>query len=156
MYEFDLHVSKWCKDNNLVYTRYADDLTFSTNEKNICLDIEPILREIVKILEYPQLRFNRKKTIHLSKKNQRKVTGIILNNEGDISIGRSRKREISALIHKHTISLLDEDTIFKLQGLLGFANDIEPAFIQRMNKKYGHKIVKSIFNLRKPKKLQER
>ncbi|MFK5947487.1 MAG: retron St85 family RNA-directed DNA polymerase [Methylococcales bacterium] len=149
MYEFDLKVTSWCQDNGFVYTRYADDLTFSTNKKEISNKVEPAIRKIIRKLEYPILRFNNKKTIHLSKKYQRVVTGLTITNEGKVSIGRSRKREISALIHKYTLQSLVDKEIFRLQGLIAFAKDAEPLFISRMRSKYGQKVIEELLKKRK-------
>ena len=32
--DFDYKVGRWCKDKNINYTRYSDDMTFSMNEYN--------------------------------------------------------------------------------------------------------------------------
>jgi len=152
MYEFDRRVVGWCSENNIRYTRYADDLTFSTNVKGATSRIEPYIRDVVRNLEHPSLRFNRKKTTHLSKKNQRRVTGLILTNDGEVSIGRSKKREISSLIHKFTIRQLPDDEVCRLQGLLGFSKGVEPKFIFRLNKKYGENVISTIFKYRKKDK----
>lgn len=149
MYSFDSEVSVWCVKSGITYTRYADDLTFSTNIKGISSDIEPFVRDVAQKLTYPRLSLNNKKTTHLSKKYQRRITGIIINNEGDISLGRNRKREISALIHKFTLGILPESEIFRLQGLLGFAKDVEPLFVARMRGKYSSKLILEILQKRK-------
>jgi RNA-directed DNA polymerase len=153
MYEFDCAVQKWCDVRRIAYTRYADDLTFSTSEKNICYEIEPMIRGLVLALGYPKLRINDKKTIHLSRKNQRRVTGIIINNEGEVSIGRARKRTISALIHHFSTGKISLEDGYKLNGLLGFSNDVEPEFVERMRTKFGHQVIDAIFKIRKPSKL---
>jgi RNA-directed DNA polymerase len=150
LYEFDCKVYEWCTSRGIIYTRYADDLTFSTGKKNISNEVEPAIREIVNNLSYPTLKFNNKKTTHLSKKYQRRITGLIINNNNEVSLGRARKREISALIHQFSLNLLSEKDIFKLQGLLGFAKDIEPLFILRMSEKYTSQILESIFKMRQP------
>lgn len=150
MYEFDKNVHAWCKENKIQYTRYADDLTFSTNIRDISGKIEPAIRGINRGLEYPKLRFNNSKTVFLSKKFQRRITGLIITNNSTLSIGRDRKREISVLIHKFSLGTLDASQHNKLQGLLGFAKDIEPDFINRMYKKYGFEKVNEIIQMRKP------
>lgn len=152
MYEFDSLVDSWCKPMGIVYTRYADDLTFSTNEKGISTEIEKKIADFIHHLDYPKLRLNNKKTAHLSKKYQRRVTGLIINNEDEISIGRERKRAISALIHRCSINMLSMEEKYNLQGLLGFAKDVEPTFVMRMRKKYGSEIIDSVFQIRKPGK----
>lgn len=149
LYCFDAQVSKWCQERLITYTRYADDLTFSTKVKGACAEINPFLISILKEFDSPALRLNEKKTVHSSKKFQRRVTGLILNNEGRVSLGRERKREISALIHRFRVGALPESDAFKLQGLLGFAADAEPSFIDSMNRKYGNAVLASLFALRK-------
>ena len=111
-------------------------------------EIEPFLRAVIKNLKYPSLIFNNKKTTHLSKKHQRRVTGLILTNDGDISLGRSRKREISLMIYKYIKGYLSDKELDKLQGLLGFAKGVEPIFIQRMNAKYTNEVISKIFSHR--------
>jgi len=150
MYEFDSMIQDWCFTKNIIYTRYADDLTFSTDHKEVCSEIDPTIREIIFKLNYPRLKINEKKSIHLSKKNQRRVTGVIINNEGELSIGRDRKRTISSLIHRFSLGTLSVEEIYNLQGLLGFSSDIEPDFISRMKNKYGFELLDSIFKIRKP------
>lgn len=148
MFDFDNAVSIWCAENGFTYTRYADDLTFSTNLNGVSSLIEPAIRELIQKLEYPTLRLNDKKTTHISKKHQRRVTGIIINNEGNISLGRTRKREISALLHKLSLNLLSESATHRLQGLLGFAKDIEPLFLARMRAKYGAHLINEVLQRR--------
>ncbi|HCN8126267.1 TPA: RNA-directed DNA polymerase, partial [Escherichia coli] len=35
MSSFDEEISSFCKENKISYSRYADDLTFSTNERDV-------------------------------------------------------------------------------------------------------------------------
>jgi RNA-directed DNA polymerase len=149
MFEFDRKVYVWCEEHDITYTRYADDLTFSTNTKGISSKIEPVIKEIVQKLTYPRLAFNFKKTTHLSRKHQRRITGLIINNDANISLGRERKREISTLIHRFSLRLLSEKEVYGLQGLLGFAKDVEPLFLTKMRVKYGSELVEEILQKRK-------
>ncbi|AOR66094.1 hypothetical protein BBJ41_00210 [Burkholderia stabilis] len=154
MFEFDSQISAWCVEQGIVYTRYADDLAFSTDVIGATAKIEPIIRQALRGINYPALQINNKKTVQISKKFQRRVTGLVINNEGDISLGRDRKREISSLVHKFTLGGLADDDIFRLQGLLGFAKDVEPQFIVRLSAKYTAEIINVILKLRKPPKLK--
>ena len=150
MFEFDCIMVDWCASNSVIYTRYADDLVFSTNVANKFKLIEPVVLEALGRLRYPVLQLNAKKTIHVSKKNQRRVTGLILNNEGFVSLGRERKRIISSQIHKFSLGILDEPMTYVLQGLLGLAVDVEPSFVSSMRLKYGDSILDSILSRRMP------
>lgn len=154
MHEFDENIHQWCNSRNFSYTRYADDLTFSTDEKGVSVEIETFLRSLLNDLEYPRLLLNESKTIHISKKNQRRITGIIINNDGELSAGRARKRAISSMIHHFSNGSLILADVYKLQGLLGFVNDVESIFLNRMRKKYGGDVIDAILNTRKRLKNQ--
>ncbi|OFA03723.1 retron St85 family RNA-directed DNA polymerase [Duganella sp. HH101] len=149
MYELDNIIQNWCDDKHITYTRYADDLTFSTNQKDISTEVEIMIASSIATVQNPRLSINSEKTVHLSKKFKRMVTGVVINSQNNISLGRDRKREISALIHKFSIGILSPDEAFRTQGLLGFAKDIEPDFVVRMDKKYGNQLLEQIFKLRK-------
>lgn len=131
MYYFDLAVEDWCEDRNIVYSRYADDLTFSTNDKGAMFDVEAFILEVLENIPYPRLQINPAKTVYASKKRQRRITGLIITNDNSVSLGRDKKRLISSMIHRYVQRKLDEESIFHLQGLMGFAQDIEPLFVAK-------------------------
>lgn len=149
MFDFDCRIERWCQEHAISYTRYADDLTFSSTRKGLANDIEAVIRGTLKELPYPRLTLNDDKTTHVSKKHQRRVTGIIINSQGELSMGRERKRLISALIHRFSVGELPAVDVFRLQGLLGFAVDIEPRFLTSMRAKYGSPVIDSILKIRK-------
>lgn len=144
MYLFDKEIYSLLKKQEITYTRYADDITFSTNQKNTLFDIPDLVKELLIKHFYNEISINEKKTIFSSVAHNRHVTGITLSNSGQISIGRKRKRYISSLIYKYSIKELDQQDFSYLQGLLNFAFDIEPIFIQRMEKKYSKELVNTL------------
>lgn len=149
MYRFDMELNQWCGERGLTYTRYADDLTFSSSIKENSKDVEFAIRDMLRNISYPKLSLNDKKTIHVSRKHQRRITGIIINNDGALSLGRDRKRMISALVHKFTLNQISAPDVLKLQGLLGFAKDVEPVFVSSMRKKYGSAVIDAVLQIRK-------
>jgi RNA-directed DNA polymerase len=136
MFLFDEEVNATCKKRGIKYTRYADDLTFSTNVKHSLFEIPALVKLQLKESLDSHTSINEAKTVFSSKAHNRHITGVTLTNDGKISIGRSRKRYISSMIHKFDLGLLPKEDISYLQGLLAFASDIEPDFICRMAKKY--------------------
>lgn len=144
LYDFDTRVSEPLKTEGIVYTRYADDLTFSTNKKEVLGKIPSLIQQVIESLDYPSLELKHEKTIHLSKRNRRMVTGLILTPEGDVSIGRDRKRLIRTMIDYYRKGRLDADKAGQLQGLLAFASDVEPDFVDRMRSKYGKDLITSL------------
>lgn len=144
MYEFDVKVSLLCAEEGIVYTRYADDLTFSCNQKGKLIGFHKNIVNILRKMKSPKIRLNEKKTIYASRSVSRRVTGLIINNEGAVSLGRHKKRMISSLIHRYTLGQLTVDDIYKLKGYICYAKHIEEVFIQSMTKKYGVEVINSI------------
>ncbi|PCH61896.1 MAG: RNA-dependent DNA polymerase [SAR86 cluster bacterium] len=144
MYQFDCHISKICLEKEIVYTRYADDLTFSTNHKDILFGLPLLVKEQLVALFGGTIRINRKKTRFSSKAHNRHVTGITINNNGKLSLGRERKRYIKHLVHQVKLKKSDKEDKLHLRGLLAFAKHIEPLFVQSLIKKYSAELILKI------------
>src|SRR5574343_1201175 len=71
MYFFDEKIQNICKENNTLYTRYADDLTFSTNVKNLLFEFPNIVAAILEEETQGQIKINNKKTVFSSKAHNR-------------------------------------------------------------------------------------
>jgi retron-type reverse transcriptase len=140
MYEFDSTISEYCKILNVVYSRYADDLSFSAIEKGVLYSVQERVKLIVNSLSSPSLKINEEKTIHASRARLRQVTGVILTPEGRLSIGRERKRLIRSMLDYYSKGRLGREEIRKLRGLLSFSLDVEPQYIISIREKYGDKV----------------
>jgi hypothetical protein len=148
MYEFDLAVENFVTPLDILYTRYADDLSFSTNNQNILKEVMPFLRITLRELQYPTIFINDKKTIFTSKKRRRTVTGLVLANQGYVSLGRQRKREIHAMVHRFSLKRLDAAMSQRLCGLLAFVEDVEPTFLLSLRAKYSNETIDAIRRFR--------
>jgi RNA-directed DNA polymerase len=138
MFGFDETVQSHCDPLQVTYTRYADDLTFSTNTPHLFRTLAKTVRKFLRSLEYPNIYLNQTKTVHTSKKHFRRVTGLVLASQGYVSLGRERKRSISAMVHHFTLGKLEDEACSKLRGLIAFAEDAEPLFVRRLEQKYGY------------------
>lgn len=135
-YEMDKKLALLCSKQNVTYSRYSDDLYFSTLQPGILLKITPQIIKIIRELEYPKnLYINKSKTIHSSKKRRRMVTGLIITNDNKVSLGRSRKRELRSLIYKWEGLTINEKA--QLKGSLAYVSDVEPELINQFCKKFG-------------------
>lgn len=84
------------RSGDIVYTRYADDLTFSYNEITFG---ELLLNLVPKIVKDEGFEINEKKTRTMSaKKGRRIITGIAVGDK-DIHVPRRIKRKLRAAIH---------------------------------------------------------
>lgn len=150
MREFDDAIYQYTMQNSITYTRYADDLTFSTNEKDILFNVPSFVKGVLGKIYAHQITINDTKTVFSSKAHNRHVTGITVTNDSTLSIGRERKRFISVMVHKYSINQLDNSDFSYLCGLLSFSAHIEPDFIQRLSRKYGQQVmnnlIKGMFN----------
>lgn len=144
MFNFDKKVSSLCKRYKVIYTRYADDMTFSTKQKGILLEFPKKIARALKKEFGNSLKINNEKTVLSSKAHNRHVTGITLSNQNNLSLGRERKRSISAKIHHYQNGKLKKEEVNNLKGLLAFCKHIEPSFIKRMEAKYSKKTIEEI------------
>ena len=144
MYKFDSAMSEVCISKEIVYTRYADDLTFSTKIKNILSDIPELTKEMLDVFFGGLVKINNKKTKFSSKAHNRHVTGVTISSEGNLSLGRNRKRYIKHLIHQVKVGEISNDEMQHLRGLLAFAKHIEPEFIISLGNKYSVELMSNI------------
>lgn len=137
MFEFDALIHEACLSKGVVYTRYADDLTFSSNFIEPLREIKFLVSNTLRNIPYPRLEINSDKTVLVTKKYRRTVTGLVLANDGKVSLGRDRKRRIRASVHHFNRGLLSDDEILSLKGLVAFALDVDPAFYKSLVNSYG-------------------
>lgn len=138
MAKFDNLVFDFCKQNGIIYTRYADDLAFSTNEPNTLKEkLVPYINDLCQNLNYPKhLTINADKTIFTSKKHNRTLTGLVISNDGNISIGRDKKRKLRAMAHKVKLKQLPPEQMGTLIGKIAFLKSIDPDFANQLEEKY--------------------
>lgn len=144
MYQFDCAVSNLCVEKEIIYTRYADDLTFSTKNKDSLFVVPKLVKEKLTELFGGAIRINRKKTRFSSKAHNRHVTGITITNDGALSLGRARKRYIKHLVHQVQLNKLDTEDRQHLRGLIAFAKHVEPMFFQSLKRKYTSDLITQI------------
>jgi len=148
LYRFDSILGEVCRHLGVTYTRYADDITFSSNNKDQIRGIETILRDVIRQTPDLNLRINNQKTIFLSKKHSRRITGVVISNDGRLSLGREKKRLIRSMVDHYIKGKLSEEQKGQLQGQLGHAKNVDPLFVSRLRGKYGSKVIDGIIRQR--------
>lgn len=144
LFEFDEVISNICDSMLVTYTRYADDLTFTTNRPDILSRLPSVVESILSSISTPKLKINSEKTVFSSKKSNRHVTGLVITNDGKVSLGRKRKRYIRSLVFKFNGKELSNEEVLHLKGLISFAKHIEPTFHFSLVKKYSHELIRKI------------
>lgn len=99
--DMDKAIIKKIRDNSIVYTRYADDLTFSFNDFEKC---DFLKREIPQIIRRCGFIVNEKKTrFQDARFGNRIITGISVSKDG-ISVTRKCNKKLRAALHQKNIN----------------------------------------------------
>lgn len=142
-YDLDCKVYGYCQSIGVVYTRYSDDLYFSSVEAGRLFAVPSEIKSIIRSLECPShLWINTSKTFHTSRKRQVKITGLVISNNREVSIGREQKRYIRSLVYSWDSISLEQKKY--LAGYLSYCKSVEPSFINSLCKKYGAKKIMDI------------
>lgn len=115
LYKFDEDISKYCSDNNLSYSRYADDLTIGSDDYTSLKEIEKLIEKSLSVF---RLKVNKKKTRIISSNSCQLVTGVTINN-GTLRPPRKYRKEVRALFYKAEIER-NVDLLPKLYGHLNY------------------------------------
>lgn len=137
----DIRILKIAKKYRLDYTRYADDLTFSTNNKYFLNDYDKFLEDIKNIIHRSGFELNSKKTRLLFSNSRQEVTGLVVNKK--ISVPKEYYKNTRAMAHslyKNGYFLIDDEvgTIEQLEGRFSFINQINLYNIDNKKKNMWH------------------
>ena len=140
MFQFDTYWAERCSRDQVTYSRYADDLYFSTNRPNILSIILTELRADLDRRESPRLIINDVKTAFTSRKRRCLVTGLVVTSDRQVSLGRGAKRRIKSLIFQHGRANSDQERAASLRGLISYVRSVDPRFIATLQRKFGPKL----------------
>lgn len=152
LFEIDTRLAEAAAAANVVYTRYADDITASGETIEDVQKFEVAARAVIRATQSPRLIFNDEKRGIYTSGQRRMVTGLVVTPDGKVSIGRERKRLISAMLHRSTVNKLDPDNLALLKGLLGFCLAAEADFVSRLRNKYGDAAIDKALRYHIPRK----
>jgi len=125
--KIDRKLQEIADDNDLVYTRYADDLTFSCIDKTF--NIGSLIPSIEKVLTDLHFKVNTKKTRVMRPHKRMVVTGIVINDK--LGIPKYKWRNFRAKLH----NLIRDNVVIttkEYQQLIGYAE-----WIRNLNNERG-------------------
>jgi hypothetical protein len=137
LYDFDIYWHDFTSRLGVVYTRYADDLTFSSNEPEVLRHVEDHLSSQHIHPGELRLRINKKKSYNVSKKKARRVTGLVLTSDTRVSLGRAKKREIRTIVYLSQSQPHDRQLRERARGYVALAHGLEPRFFASLVRKFG-------------------
>ncbi len=87
------------------------------------------------LVPHPRLCLTKKDNFS-SKANKRLITGLIVSNDGNVTIGRNKKRLLRAQVHRYLNGTMSNGDVAKLKGTISYIKSIEPDFIEKLFHKY--------------------
>lgn len=136
-FHMDARINGYCSRKDIVYTRYADDLTFSSNNRTLLNKTEKFIKYIVADEGF---FINEKKTRYLSNDVKKTVTGITINDDS-IHVDKKFKRNLRAQIYR-SIKSKDYENTSQILGKVAYVNSIEDGFRDKMVRYIGDVITR--------------
>lgn len=118
----DTRISAFAEKLGLRYTRYADDLTFSSEQNMDAQQIRRLLGTISAIVLNEGFSVNKAKTRVYRHGNRQQITGLVVNGEQPPRIPRRLKRQVRAAIHnyKNGKPLREGETLQTIKGYIAY------------------------------------
>lgn len=134
--KMDRRISGYCSKRNIIYTRYADDMTFSSNNRNI---LNSSKKYLIKIIENEKYEINTDKTRFSGPRIKTKVTGLIKNSsEPKFGIGKRNKNHMRSIIFNLLVNkrVINQkySSIESVKGWLAFTKHVDIDSYNYLNK----------------------
>lgn len=128
----DLRILELTKKYKLNYTRYVDDLSFSTNDKNFGANCEKFIFELTELLEKNKFYINKKKTRLVYQNSRQEVTGLTVNDR--VNANKKFIKDTRVMLNhlykeNHFFIIINDKKIDgdinQLEGRLSFINQLD-------------------------------
>jgi RNA-directed DNA polymerase len=118
--KLDRRIAGYTSRRNIIYTRYADDITLSTNNPVVLCQFLP---RICKIIRSEHFKPNMGKLRVLGPRRRCSITGLVKDNSmSKFGIGRKKKRQMRAVMH-HFMFNLNKDRKYGTEtSIVGWLN----------------------------------
>lgn len=130
-YRLDRRISGYCGTRNITYTRYADDMAFSSMSWERLIGLKAMVQRIV---QEEGLALNEAKTRYMGPKRRQKITGLVIG-DNHAGIGRHTERRLRAIAYNmcapdKSVDIEDVEVWFK--GYLSFLHSIDKVRYERI------------------------
>lgn len=156
----DEKIAKIALDLNFTYTRYADDLTFSTSVENNKL-VGKLMSKVKNAIDYEGFLVHPDKTKIIRTGGRKEVTGIVVNEK--LSISKETLKKFRATLHQILRDGIEGKTwgtspniLSSINGFYNFIKMVDPTKaeifknqLQEINKKFAYKPYKKIVKAEK-------
>lgn len=121
--KLDRRIAGYTARRNIEFTRYADDITLSSNNPIVLCKAMPM---IIKIIKSEHFIPNMNKFRILGPKKRCLITGLIKNNsESKFGIGREKKRHMRAVMHNFILNKKMDAKYGSVESIMGWLNYVK-------------------------------
>ncbi len=132
--KLDRRIAGYTSKRSIIYTRYADDITLSSNNPAILCQSLP---RILKIIKSEHFKPNMDKLRVLGPRKRCSITGLIKNDaESKFGIGKKKKRLMRAVMHHFLFDLSKDNKYTSEESILGWINylkSVDKASFKQVN-----------------------
>ncbi len=133
--KLDRRIAGFTSRRNIVFTRYADDITLSSNNPATLSKALPI---IMRIIRNERFKVNVEKTRVVGPRRQCRITGLTKNtDEPRFGIGKRKKRQMRAIMHNLLVKGTTDrkyDSAESILGWLSFLKGVDRTSYEQMNR----------------------
>lgn len=139
----DKRIRAYCRTHDVNYSRYMDDLTFSSDDKFLLNMVEKFVKNVLEVFSY---KLNEKKTKYISDNKQQNVLGVVVNNT-EVRLPKTLRKKLRAMIHSYSVyqssgakeidlkfRTWDEKSIDKLKGYLAYTKQVDEKSYNKLMK----------------------
>lgn len=124
----DIRIFRLMKKYRLNYSRYADDMTFSTNDSKFFNQIDEFLLQLTKLINKSGFKINTKKTRVSLKNSRQEVTGLVVNKTVNVPRTFAKNtRSMADHLYRSGEFIIDgkKGNIKQLEGRFTYIADID-------------------------------
>jgi RNA-directed DNA polymerase len=152
---FDNDLEEHCREAGLTYTRYADDIVLSAQNREALKDVGSLVREFLVRHLGEKIRLNSSKSKLTTIGRKVKVLGMVITPSGQVTVDMELKKRIEVLLHFYTrnrekfLDAVHHDMkagVEQLGGYVNYINAADKPYLEKLRKKYGSTVIDSFLH----------
>lgn len=125
--QLDYRIKKLCSQRDVLFSRYADDLIFSCNNK---ATLKKMKRTVSKIVVSEKFVENVEKTKLLTPANRKTITGVTITDDG-LKAPKKMKKKVRHMIHAAIVTG-NYEHVEQIRGYIAYIKSIEENYENKM------------------------
>lgn len=156
---FDKRLAAISRERQWIYTRYADDILISANDRLTIKDANQVIKACLELELGDGFTLNKSKSKLTTVGRKIKLLGLVILPNGSISIGRDMKNKIESWLYFYTTDRSRLEKIFKeeqndsmkdgllrLSGFISHTNTADPYYMKKLRIKFGNTVIDSFLH----------